>query len=450
MNKWMSDAFFYHVYPLGLCGAPDKNDHALPAQNRLNVIQEWIPHIKTLGANAVYLGPLFESLSHGYDTTDYYTVDRRLGTNEALRDLINKFHESEIRVILDGVFNHVGRDFPKFRELTAEGEGSSAKNWFRSINFKNNNIYNDGFSYKSWGTEDIELVELNLENPEVVSHLLSGVKKWILGFDIDGIRVDAADCLDIEFIQQLRKHVRSLKDDFLLLGEVVHSEEYKKRMGIDKLDTVTNYEIYKGLYSSHNDKNYFEIAHSLNRLFGEHGLLKGSLPYNFLDNHDVSRIMSMIKQKEHIYPLHILLFTIPGIPSIYYGSEWGIQGIRKNDDKAVRPYINLSDMKDNDLSRFIASLAAARKGSPSLKAGDYRQVFVSSEVFAFMRRLGSEISVVVVNQSSGQKNVELKIEGEEAGEAYDLLAANKKYLIKNGLLQIALKGFYGAILSLKS
>jgi glycosidase len=221
-------------------------------------------------------------------------------------------------------------------------------------------------------------------------------------------------------------------------------------MGIDNLDTVTNYEIYKGLYSGHNDKNYFEIAHSLSRLFGEHGLLKGSLLYNFLDNHDVSRIASMIKQKEHLYPLHILLFTIPGIPSIYYGSEWGIQGIREKDDKAVRPYINLSDMRDNDLSRFIASLAAIRKGLPSLKEGDYRQVFVSGEVFAFMRRLGSEILVVAVNQSSGQKNVELKIEGREAGEAYDLLDANKKYLIKNGLLQIALKGFYGAILAIKS
>jgi cyclomaltodextrinase len=194
---WAEDAIFYHVYPLGALGAPARNDFVFPPVPRLDRMQGWLDSVVELGATAVYLGPVFESTSHGYDTADYFTVDRRLGTNETLTALSRAMHAKGLRVVLDAVFNHVGRDFWAFRDLQARGAESAYRDWFFP-DFERQSPYGDPFSYRGWQGH-YELVRLNTNNPAVREHLFAAVRHWIEDFEIDGLRIDAASDLDVDF-----------------------------------------------------------------------------------------------------------------------------------------------------------------------------------------------------------------------------------------------------------
>ena len=219
---WFEQTAFYHIYPLGLTGAPEFNSYQEPVR-RLAQIVPWIRHIRELGCSAVYIGPLFESGSHGYDTTDYRKVDSRLGTNEDLKQFVAHCHKEGIRVILDGVFNHTGRDFFAFRDIRQYRENSRYVNWYCNVNFHGNNEYHDGFSYDNWGGYNL-LAKLNLRNPEVRDYLLNTVRFWTEQFDIDGLRLDAADVLDFDFMRSLRALAEEIKEDFWLMGEVIHGD----------------------------------------------------------------------------------------------------------------------------------------------------------------------------------------------------------------------------------
>ena len=435
---WAYEAVFYHIYPLGFCGAPAHNDFCSAPLPRLDKINEWIPHLRSIGVNALYLGPVFESSAHGYDTVDYYHVDRRLGEDQTLSQLSANLHRNGIRLILDGVFNHVGRDFWAFYDVRQHGQASPYCNWFQGLHFDGRSPYGDPFVYEGWSGH-YDLVKLNLSNPDVRTHIFEAVRSWVQRFDIDGLRLDVADCLDLEFIQELRAFTHSLRPDFWLMGEVIHGD-YRRWVNPAMLDSVTNYECYKGLYSSHADKNYFEIAYSLNRQFGETGMYAGAPLYNFADNHDVNRVASQLHNPAHLYPLYCLLFTIPGIPSIYYGSEWGLQAKRTDtDDSPLRPSLNLSNLATNadqpDLVNLIARLATIRHASPALKYGDYRQLFVAHEQFAFARQNEQECIVVAVNAASTPARFELPLHF-PASQAIDLFDLAAKFSISQGNLII--------------
>jgi glycosidase len=340
MTHWIQDAVFYHIYPLGFCGAPARNDFTSAPIPRLEKPYGWIDHLHYLGANALYLGPVFEASSHGYNTSDYYQVDRRLGSNDTLANLVRELHRQGIRVILDGVFNHVGRDFWAFRDLQAQGQQSPYAGWFAGLRFDQPNQHGDPFSYEGWAGHT-SLVKLNLHHPDARRHLLDAARMWIETFEIDGLRLDAADCVDHDFLSELGAACRALKPDFWLLGEVVHGD-YRQWANPAELDSVTNYECYKGLYSSFNERNFFEIAYALNRQFGEDGLYRGLPLYNFVDNHDVNRIASSLRSPVDLAALHLLLYSMPGVPSIYAGSEFGIPGLRTpSNDAALRPALDL-------------------------------------------------------------------------------------------------------------
>ena len=326
MGHWACDSVFYHIYPLGFCGAPLKNDFCSPVTPRLEKLTDWLGHLRDLGINALYLGPLFESSTHGYDTADYYRVDRRLGSNQLLTHLSALLHQKGIRLVLDGVFHHVGRDFWAFRDVLERCEQSAYAEWFQGLDFQKRSPFDDPFAYEGWRGH-YNLVKLNLHNPSVKSHLFHAVDGWIREFNLDGLRLDVADCLDMDFQKELATFCKSRRPDFWLMGEVIHGD-YRKWVNPETLDSVTNYVAYKGLYSSHLDKNYFEIAYTLKRQFGEDGLYRDLPLYVFADNHDVNRVASRLKNPAHLYPLYCLLFTMPGVPSIYYGSEWGIEGER--------------------------------------------------------------------------------------------------------------------------
>ncbi len=398
-HHWAYDSIFYHIYPLGLCGAPERNDFQSPAAPRLEQLYDWIPHLRRLGVNALYLGPLFESTAHGYDTADYFWVDRRLGDNATLARLVAALHNNDIRVILDGVFNHVGRDFWAFRDVQQNLQNSPYRDWFQGLTFERPSPYGDPFSYEGWNGH-CSLAKLNLRHTEVRMHLLQAVETWIHDFDIDGLRLDVADCLDMDFMRELRAFCSARRPDFWLMGEVVHGD-YRQWVNPDMLHSVTNYECYKGLYSSHVDKNYFEIAYSLNRQFGAGGLYEGLPLYNFADNHDVSRVASMLTDPAHLYPLYCLLFTMPGVPSLYYGSEWGLAGQKDSyTDRPLRPQLDMAAVRTAphpDLARALERLATIRRQSPALKYGGYRQLYVSHEQLAFIRQTPDEQVIVVVN-----------------------------------------------------
>jgi glycosidase len=359
-NHWAPNSTFYHIYPLGFCGAPARNDFVSPPTPRLEKILPWLPHMLDLGVNALYLGPVFESTAHGYDTADYNHVDRRLGDDNTLRELVHALHQSGIRVILDGVFNHVGRDFWAFRDVQQYGERSIYRDWFQGLNFSSHSPYGDPFSYQGWNG-NYDLVKLNLGNPAVQEHLLNAVRIWVNRFDIDGLRLDVADCLEMPFIEALRAFTRQLKTDFWLMGEVVLGD-YRNWVSPTRLDSVTNYECFKGLYSSFTNKNFFEIAYSLNRQFGPDGIYRDLPLYSFADNHDVNRVASLLQNPAHLYPLYCLLFTMPGVPSIYYGSEWGLEGKRTaQEDSNLRPCLDLASLQNNspqpDLPAAISRLS---------------------------------------------------------------------------------------------
>ena len=335
--SWYNEAIFYHIYPLGLAGAPKQNDYSEPV-HRLNTLLPWIDHIKEIGCTALYIGPLFESVGHGYETTDYKKLDSRLGTNEDLTAFVKACHEKNIKVIFDGVFNHTGRDFFAFKDIQQNREHSRYLNWYCNVNFWGNNEYNDGFSYDNWGGYNL-LVKLNQRNPEVQNYICDVIRYWVSEFDVDGIRLDAADVLDFDFMRALHRTAEEVKPDFWLMGEVIHGD-YSRWVNGETLHSVTNYALHKALYSGHNDHNYFEIAHTVKYLQN-----MGNLDlYNFVDNHDVERIYTKLSNKAHFNPVHVLLYTLPGVPSIYYGSEFGIEGRKeRSSDDSLRPALELKD-----------------------------------------------------------------------------------------------------------
>ncbi len=450
-QPWWQHSSFYHIYPLGFCGAPEHNDFTTPAVPRLEEVADTAAHIRSLGCDALYLGPLFESSSHGYDTVDHYHVDRRLGDNRILRLVVQQLHNSGLRVILDGVFNHVGRDHFAFYDLRRQGEASPYRHWFKEVDFSGNNRFDDGFTYRAWEGHE-ELPELNLELPELREHLFGAVGQMIEDFDIDGLRLDVAYALPPEFIGELARYTADHKEEFFLLGEMIHGD-YGQFAAETGLHSLTNYETYKALWSSHNDGNYFELAHSLARHFGPEGISRNLPLYNFVDNHDVDRIADRLIEPGHLFPVYALLFTIPGIPSVYYASEFGIKGRKAvHSDAPLRPPWRQVTPQQPEPADFIRELAEVRRRSPALKAGSYRQLFVDHHQLAFERRFGEERVVAAFNSDGAETRIELALladsESSEKHTAVDMFQSGKVLPIKAGVLEITLPPYGSAIFRL--
>lgn len=428
---WYDEAVFYHIYPFGLAGAPKQNDYGEPV-HRLNTLIPWVDHIKEIGGTALYIGPLFESVGHGYETTDYKKLDSRLGTNEDLKAFVAYCHEQGMRVIFDGVFNHTGRDFFAFKDIQANRENSQYRDWYCNVNFWGNNEYNDGFSYDNWGGYDL-LVKLNQKNPAVVDYICDVIRFWVSEFDVDGIRLDAADVLDFDFMKALRRTANEVKPDFWLMGEVIHGD-YSRWVNGETLHSVTNYTLHKALYSGHNDHNYFEIAHTVRRLQNM-GTLK---LYNFVDNHDVERIYTKLNNKAHFAPVHVLLYTLPGVPSIYYGSEFGIEGRKeRGSDDSLRPALNIEDYKDavktNPCTALVAALGKVRQAVPALSYGSYNELMLTNRQFAYARDLDGTRVIISVNNDDAPAGMHLA-----AGNcaAYVGALSGEKVAVQDGHINI--------------
>ena len=410
---WFEKSVFYQIYPLGFCGAPQHNDgQTVP---RIEKVAQWGEHMEKLGVDALYLSPIFDSDAHGYDTRDYRKLDCRLGTNADFKAVCQSLHTRGIRVVLDGVFNHVGRGFWAFRDVQEKKWDSPYKDWFH-ISFDGNSNYNDGFWYEGWEGH-FELVKLNLRNPAVIDYLLDCVRFWVDEFDIDGLRLDVAYCLDKDFIRRLRSFTDGLKPEFFLVGETLHGD-YNQWVGDGMLHSCTNYECYKGLWSALNSMNLFEIVHSLKRQFGpeQWTLYKGKHLFCFADNHDVTRAASVLTDPKHLPLMYGILFGMPGIPCLYYGSEWGEKADKKQGDPALRPSFEAPEW--NELTDLLQAMAKAHRESEALCYGDFQDVVLTNKQTIFQRRTDTERVLVAVNADSQPYTAHFNA---NCGQAIDLI-----------------------------
>lgn len=446
MSNWVKESIFYHIYPLGFCGCSEYNNGE--QKYSLDKIYEWIPHFKQLGVNALYIGPVFESSKHGYDTKDYYQIDKRLGDNESFKKICEELHKNGIRIILDGVFNHVGREFWAFKDVQQNGASSQYCSWFQNLNFGGGSPMGDPFWYEGWSGH-YDLVKLNLQNPDVRKHLLDAVEMWMDEFKIDGLRLDAADCIDLNFFRQLRDYCKGKDSEFWLMGEIIHGD-YNRWANSDTLDSVTNYECYKGIYSSHNDHNYFEIAHSLQRQFANGGIYQNLYLYNFVDNHDVNRIADNCRDTRHLQNAYTVLYTMPGVPSIYYGSEFGIKGSRTHDsDKALRPQLDLNNIpnSNNELCGYLKKLGKVRLSLAPLKYGKFENKTIKNEQLVYERSCDNQFVYIALNTNENLQYVDFNLPGDFSkltdaitGESFDV----------NGYANIPIPGNFSRILVLNN
>lgn len=424
---WAYNSIFYQIYPIGFCGAPVHNDGVCVP--RIRKLMDWSEYLQTLGVDSILLNPIFESDNHGYDTRDFKTIDCRLGTNEDFKEVCEDLHKHNVKIVLDGVFNHVGRGFWAFKDVQEKKWDSPYKDWFH-ISFDGNSCYNDGFWYEGWEGH-FELVKLNLQNPAVVDYLMECVKYWIDEFDIDGLRLDVAYSLDHNFMRRLRSYTQELKPDFALIGEVLFGD-YNIIVNDEMLHSCTNYECYKGLYSSFNSMNMFEIAHSLHRQFGSDQwcIYRGKHLMTFVDNHDVTRLASILTNKKHIPLAYGLLMGMPGIPCLYYGSEWAEQGEKAPDnDYALRPCFE--EPKPNELTEFIKKLIRVRQESDALCNGAYKSVVIQNHQLVFERCSEKERVIVAINAADYPYTANA---GELNGTAADLLTGET--VTMNGQLEL--------------
>lgn len=430
---WAYESAFYQIYPLGFCGAPFENDGILTS--RILKVKDWVDHMNKLGINAIYFSPVFESDTHGYNTRDYRKIDCRLGTNDDFKEVCDTLHENGIKVVLDGVFNHAGRGFFAFQDVLKNRENSPYLSWFH-IDLNGNSNYNDGLWYEGW-EGNYDLVKLNLGNEEVVNYLLESVRYWIDTFDIDGIRLDVAYCLPLEFAARLRSFCDSLKEDFFLVGEMLHGD-YNRLMNDTMLHSATNYECYKGLHSSFNSMNMFEINHSLLRQFGPENwtIYRGKHLLSFVDNHDVTRVASILSNKEHLPLIYAMLFGMPGIPCVYYGSEWGAEARKEEGDPALRACFEAPEW--NDLTEYISVLTKVKKASAPLNYGSFVSSLLTNKQCVFERNLDGKRVYVAINADSCEFTAHFNA---GASKCKDLLT-DTEISMDNGLVMPAYSAFY--------
>lgn len=329
VTDWTRYAIFWGVFPLGFTGGEDVlEDPERPPEHRLRRLTGWLDHLVVLGCNGLLLNPLFASMSHGYDTLDYFRIDPRVGDLDDFDALVAACHERGIRVVLDGVFNHVGRGYPGLDEVLARGEDAPAAHLFKLHT-------EDGVVTAEVFEGEQQLVELNHAD-QGVQQLVRDVMTYWLERGVDGWRLDAAYAVPPEFWSSVIPAVRERFADAWFLGEMIHGD-YAGYAATAGLDSITQYELWQAMWSSIENHNFYELEHTL----GRHAeLCERIVPFTFLDNHDTSRVASQIGDRRHWGHAIALLLFLPGIPCLYYGDELGLIGVKEQrlgGDDAIRP-----------------------------------------------------------------------------------------------------------------
>ncbi len=327
MTSWADHAILWHVYPLGFTGAePAALPPGEPVRRRLGQLAGWLDYAVELGCNGLLLGPLFAAETHGYDTVDHFRIDPRLGDQADFDALVSAADQRGLRLILDGVFNHVGRSFPAFQAALAGGPTAPAARWFKRTP--------DGTDYAVFEGHG-QLVELDHDEPAVLSYVIEVMSHW-LARGAGGWRLDAAYAVPPAFWAKAVPAVREAFPDAWFLGEMIHGDyaAYANEAG---LDSITQYEVWKAIWSCLNDRNFFELDHALGR---HNAFLDGELAQTFVGNHDVTRLATALNDERHFSHAIAILCCLGGVPSVYYGDEQGMRGVKEHragGDDEIRP-----------------------------------------------------------------------------------------------------------------
>jgi cyclomaltodextrinase / maltogenic alpha-amylase / neopullulanase len=388
--SWVGHAIWWQVYPLGFVGAfPASEEPPGPGEHRLRRLVSWLDHAIALGASGIALGPIFASRTHGYDTTDHYRIDPRLGDDADFDYLVAEARRRGLRVLLDGVFNHVGVDFRKYREAANDG---AAARWFRGRPGRCSGSF-ETFEGHS------ELVTLNHDNPEVVDYVIDVMAHW-LQRGADGWRLDAAYTVPQQFWAATLPKVRELYPDAWFVGELIHGD-YAAVVDAARFDSATQYELWKAIWSSLNDGNFFELDWAMQR---HNAFLASFAPLTFIGNHDVTRIASRLEPPEHLAHALVILLTVGGIPSVYAGDEFGFRGIkeeRRGGDDAVRPEFGSPpaelDAFGTEMWRLHQYLIGLRRRHPWLHAASTTALRVDNRHYVYETRRGGDALVVALN-----------------------------------------------------
>ncbi|MEI2778532.1 MAG: alpha-amylase family protein [Tetrasphaera sp.] len=384
MPGWVEHVLWWQVYPLGFVGAAHEPGDAGGdgrVRHRLGHIEAWLDHAIGLGLNGLLLGPIFDSGTHGYDTIDYRRLDPRLGDDADFDHLVTACRDRGLRILLDGVFNHVGTEFPLFRQAVEQGEGSAASRAFRFHWGHTNEL---GLPAYDCFEGHQSLVELNHDAPEVVDLVVEVMTHW-LGRGIDGWRLDAAYAVPESFWAQVLPRVRESHPDAYILGEVIHGD-YPAFVAGSGVDSVTQYELWKAIWSSLQSVNFWELSHALGR---HDGFLDSFVPQTFLGNHDVTRIATQIGDARHIGHAYAVLLTLGGTPSIYYGDEMGYTGTKEQrvgGDDQVRPVMPRSPSElalGHEVFAIVRELVCLRRRHPWLHRGRTRDLVLTNPGYAF-------------------------------------------------------------------
>lgn len=366
---WAKDTIWWHVYPLGFTGAPVRPSNAdeRVLAHRLSYLTRSLDHLVELGANGLLLGPIFSAGSHGYDTTDFYSIDPRLGDDDDFSELITECRARGIRVLLDGVFNHVGISHPLFVEAQQQGIG---KELF---------VFQPDGSYASFEGHT-RLPELNHDEPAVAKLVQDVMTHW-LGRGIDGWRLDAAYSVDPRFWAQVLPAVRAEYPEAWFLGEVIHAD-FASFQQHSTIDSLTQYPLWKAIWSSLKDKNFFELDWALRQ---HNDLLQHFSPNTFVSNHDVSRIFSQVGDATVL--AHAILATVGGIPSIYYGDELGFEGLKTEGfggDDVIRPFFKTNEPSAHPwVMNELRALVAIRRRNPWLVDARTDKIELTNERYIY-------------------------------------------------------------------
>jgi len=392
---WVSHAIWWQVYPLGFVGAYPAAAPPDPGQHRLRRLVNWLDHAIELGASGIALGPVFASRTHGYDTTDHHRIDPRLGNEADFDYLVAEAHRRGLRLLLDGVFNHVGVDFAHHRE--APHNDASAR-WFRG---------RPGRFHTFEG--HAELITLNHDNPEVIDYTADVMAHW-LGRGADGWRLDAAYAVPQKFWAATLPKVRTLYPDAWFVGELIHGD-YAAVVDAAGFDSATQYELWKAIWSGLNDGNFFELDWALQR---HNALLSSFVPLTFIGNHDVTRIASQLEHPDHLAHALVILLTIGGVPSIYAGDEFGFRGIKEErfgGDDAVRPEFGSPPAQLDEfggrvweLHRYLIGL---RRRHPWLHGAQTTALRLDNRQYVYATRSGDDVLLVALNTDDRPLNVVL-------------------------------------------
>ena len=335
----------------------------------LRGIIEHLDYIKDLGIDVVYLTPIFKSNScHKYDTIDYYQVDPSFGTTEDLKELVQKSHERGMKVVLDAVYNHSGREFFAFQDILEKGEKSKYLDWYFIDELPPRGEWGEIPNFKCFGYYG-GMPKLNLKNPEVEKYITDVACYWIKECDIDGWRLDVGDEISHFFWKNFRKAIKAVKKDMLIIGEIWHyAGDFLEG---DEWDTVMNYPFYLNLIDLLADEkiNVSQFVQNLGYLKGRLNKKCYPLMWNLIDSHDTARFLHLCndnKKKQHLAAAFQLL--LPGMPMVYYGDEYAMPGA--NDPDCRRGMYWDEEYQDKEMYNWYKKLMQIRKAHACIVDGE--------------------------------------------------------------------------------